>query len=107
MTVRDEFLDLGIDSTRIRWTFKGRSELLASEESKRGYALNRRVEMVFVDPENREIKAERQGGDIQTEADRPPPHPARDGFRTPAGHATGAPAGPSASRRQAHDAPDT
>jgi outer membrane protein OmpA-like peptidoglycan-associated protein len=67
--------DLGIDSTRITIEFVGKSKLYAAEVSKKGYALNRRVEMEFQDSEGREIKAERTEADLQLEGDKPPPPP--------------------------------
>ncbi len=83
--VRDVFVALGIDSTRLGISYKGKDDLVAVEDSKRGFALNRRVEMVFVDPDGRDIKATHQEGDIQLEADRPVPvpvrHPAKPGLR--------------------------
>jgi outer membrane protein OmpA-like peptidoglycan-associated protein len=73
MATRAEFETFGIDTTRMSIAYKGKSELYASEDSKRGYALNRRVEMVFVDPEGRDIQTTRQEGDLQIESDRPQP----------------------------------
>ena len=73
--VRDVFVALGVDSTRLATSYKGKDDLVATEDSKRGFALNRRVEMVFVDPDGRDIKATHQEGDIQLEADRAVPAP--------------------------------
>ena len=64
------FLALGIDSQRITTSFKGKGDLYAQEDSKKGFALNRRVEMVFVDAEGRDIVGERQEGDLQLEGDK-------------------------------------
>lgn len=61
------FLALGVDSTRISTDFKGKGDLY-EEKDTRGFALNRRVEMVFVDSDGRDIKGERQEGDLQLEA---------------------------------------
>ena len=68
---RAVFLELGIDSTRISTDFKGKGELYAEEKDTRGFALNRRVEMVFVDPDGRDIQGERQEGDLQLEGATP------------------------------------
>ena len=76
LAARRTFCNLGIDSTRITYDYKGKTELFAMEDSKRGFALNRRVEMVFVDSQGRDIKATRQERDLQLEADRPAPKPA-------------------------------
>lgn len=68
---RAVFLELGIDSTRISTDYKGKGDLYAEEKDTRGFALNRRVEMVFVDPDGRDIKGERQEGDLQLEGATP------------------------------------
>lgn len=65
------FLALGVDSTRISTDFKGKGDLYAEEKDTRGFALNRRVEMVFVDSDGRDIKGERQEGDLQLEGATP------------------------------------
>ncbi len=69
--VREVFLDLGIEVTRLSVEYKGKSELYSVEDSRRGTALNRRVEMVFVDSEGRDIKGEAQEHDLQLEQARP------------------------------------
>ncbi len=72
-----EFLAQGIDSTRMSFDWKGKSELTSQEGDKRGFALNRRVEMVFIDPDGRDITGEAQEGDLQLESGKPlHPHPA-------------------------------
>ena len=43
--VRAVFIDMGIDSTRLSTDYRGKSEPYAIEDSKRGFALNRRVEI--------------------------------------------------------------
>lgn len=68
---RAVFLELGIDSTRMSIDFKGKGDLYAEEKDTRGFALNRRVEMVFVDPDGRDIQSERQEGDLQLEGATP------------------------------------
>ena len=70
LATRSVFLDLGIDSSRLSIDYKGKGDLIATEDSKRGFALNRRVEMVFVDYAGLDIKSTRQEGDLQIEADR-------------------------------------
>lgn len=65
--VRDLMLRLGIAGERIRTINLGELEPTAEESDKRGLALNRRVEMVFEDPEGRTIETERQEGDLQIE----------------------------------------
>ena len=45
----------------------GELEPAAGEDDRRGLALNRRVEMVFEDPEGRTIEAESQENDLQIE----------------------------------------
>jgi len=65
--VRDVMVLMGIDTNRITVDHRGESELMTSEEDVRDLALNRRVEMLFVDREGLEIKAERQEGDLQLE----------------------------------------
>ena len=72
LAARAVFLELGIDSTRLSIAHKGKADLTATEDSKRGFALNRRVEMVFVDNEGREIQATSQEGDLSIESDRVP-----------------------------------
>jgi len=67
---RAVFLEMGIDSSRLATDYRGKSETYAIEDSKRGFALNRRVEMVFVDSAGNDIRGERQEGDLQLEADR-------------------------------------
>ncbi len=74
--VREVFLDLGIEVTRLSVEYKGKSELYSVEDSRRGTALNRRVEMVFVDSEGRDIKGEAQEHDLQLEQARPRRAPA-------------------------------
>lgn len=69
-SVRNVMVALGIDAARITTSFKGEADLTAEEASKTGFARNRRVEMVFVDPEGRDIKAESQEEDLQLESDR-------------------------------------
>ena len=64
------FVQMGIDSTRLSTDYRGKSELYAIEDSRRGFALNRRVEMVFVDAQGRDIRGEAQEGDLQLEAER-------------------------------------
>lgn len=68
---RAVFLELGIDSTRLSVDYKGKGDLYAEEKDTRGFALNRRVEMVFVDPDGRDIQGERQEGDLQLEGATP------------------------------------
>lgn len=68
------FLAMGIDSTRLNTDFRGKGELTAEEQDIRGFALNRRVEMVFVDSDGRDIQGERQEGDLQLEV-APPVRP--------------------------------
>ncbi len=62
--------ELGIAPARITTTFKGKSELKVTEDSKANFARNRRVEMVFVDSEGRDIQAEDQESDLQLEGDK-------------------------------------
>jgi outer membrane protein OmpA-like peptidoglycan-associated protein len=77
MAVYGVFLDMGIDSVRLTTAYKGKAELTATEDSNRGFALNRRVEMIFVDSEGREIKAQSQEQDLQLEREpHTPPRPA-------------------------------
>ena len=64
------FRELGVDSTRMSLDWKGKSELTSEEADKRGFALNRRVEMVFVDPDGRDITSQAQEGDLQLEGDK-------------------------------------
>ncbi len=70
MSVKDVFVMIGIDSSRIQVSWKGKGELYAPEDSKKGFALNRRVELVFLDPAGQRIKATRQESDLQIEGDR-------------------------------------
>ena len=67
---RAEFITMGIDSARLSTDYRGKSDLYAIEDSKKGFALNRRVEMVFVDSEGKDIGGERQEGDLQLETER-------------------------------------
>lgn len=69
--VHREMLALGIEDSRISTSFKGKSELKATEDSKANFARNRRVEMVFVDSSGLEIQAEEQEGDLQLEGSTP------------------------------------
>jgi outer membrane protein OmpA-like peptidoglycan-associated protein len=87
------FLELGIDSTRMSIDFKGKGDLYAEEKDTRGFALNRRVEMVFVDPDGRDIQSERQEGDLQLEGATPvkPKAPAVRRKVAPAAAKPGAP----------------
>lgn len=109
LAARAVFQELGVDSTRITFNYKGKSELFAVEDTKRGFALNRRVEMVFVDDGGRDIKATQQERDIQLESDRhapalapasrraaprPPLHKAAAGLPRPAAHTRPAPSRP-------------
>lgn len=64
---RSEFIAMGIDPSRLSTDFKGKADIYAIEDSKKGFALNRRVEMVFVDSEGNDISGERQEGDLQLE----------------------------------------
>ena len=64
---RSEFVAMGIDSSRLSTAYKGKSDIYAIEDSKKGFALNRRVEMVFVDSQGKDISGERQEGDLQLE----------------------------------------
>jgi outer membrane protein OmpA-like peptidoglycan-associated protein len=68
--VRAEFVAMGIDSTRLTTDSRGKSDPYAIEDSRRGFALNRRVDMVFVDAQGRDIKAQAQEGDLQLEVER-------------------------------------
>ena len=77
------FLALGVDSTRISTDFKGKGDLYSEEKDTRGFALNRRVEMVFVDSDGRDIKGERQEGDLQLEG-ATPVQPKKPAVRKPA-----------------------
>lgn len=70
MAARAAFIALGVDSARLSVAYKGKSDLIAVEDSRRGFALNRRVEMVFVDPEGLDIQGTRQEDDLQLEIDR-------------------------------------
>lgn len=70
MKVYEVFVMIGIDSSRIQTSWKGKGDLYATEDSKRGYALNRRVEMVFLDPAGQRIKSTRQETDLQIEEER-------------------------------------
>jgi len=79
--VRAVLVEMGIDSTRLSTDYRGKSEPYAIEDSKRGFALNRRVEMVFVDAQGRDIKAEAQEGDLQLEQDRSPKSGTRPGTK--------------------------
>ncbi|MCC6651650.1 MAG: hypothetical protein IT348_10925 [Candidatus Eisenbacteria bacterium] len=85
------FLELGIDSTRMSIDFKGKGDLYAEEKDTRGFALNRRVEMVFVDPDGRDIQSERQEGDLQLEGATPVKPKAPAVRRKPAATAKPAP----------------
>lgn len=67
--VRDQMVRFGVDPSRITTAFKGEADLKVSEDSKTNFARNRRVEMVFVDPEGQDIKAEDQEEDLQLESD--------------------------------------
>jgi len=69
-SVRNVMVALGIDAARITTSFKGEADLRSDEDSKTGFARNRRVEMVFVDSEGRDIQAEPQEEDLQLESDR-------------------------------------
>src|SRR5262249_3293298 len=86
---RAALVGMGIDSTRLSTDYRGKSELYSLEGSSRGFALNRRVEMVFVDARGRDLRGEAQEGDLQLQAararrpgaatkpaTRPRPHPA-------------------------------
>ena len=66
--VRGVLLEMGIDSLRISHDYRGKSQLYSVEDSKRGFALNRRVDMVFVDSEGRDIRATSQEEDLQLES---------------------------------------
>lgn len=83
------FRELGISPDRMSTDFKGKEELTAEEKDTRGFALNRRVEMVFVDPDGRDIKSEAQEGDLQLEKSKPAApavkHPVRKPLAKPAG----------------------
>jgi outer membrane protein OmpA-like peptidoglycan-associated protein len=72
--VRDVIVALGIAPARLSTHYRGKSDLYAIEDSKKGFALNRRVEMVFVDAEGRDIRGEAQEGDLQIEKDRAKAH---------------------------------
>ena len=76
---RAVFIELGIDSARIATDYRGKSDTYAIEDSKRGFALNRRVEMVFVDPQGHDIAGERQEGDLQLEGE----HSSKPQFSVP------------------------
>ena len=68
--VRNVMVKLGIDPARITTAFKGEGDLKVTEDSKANFARNRRVEMVFVDSEGHDIKAEDQEEDLQLETDK-------------------------------------
>lgn len=68
--VQAEMVRLGVAASRITTAFKGEADLKVSEDSKSNFARNRRVEMVFVDPEGQDIQAEDQEEDLQLESDR-------------------------------------
>lgn len=94
LAVERVFLELGIDSTRLTTAYKGKSEPTATEDSNRGFALNRRVEMIFVDSEGREIKAQAQEGDLQLERERAPARSAKPAASRPAKPGGAKPAAP-------------
>jgi len=93
--VKAELTQAGVDSARLATDYRGKTDLYALEESKRGYALNRRVEMVFVDAQGRDIKAAAQEGDLQLEqtpAKKPAPSRRAPKPATPAAPGRQAPA---------------
>ena len=57
----------GVALNRIATEAKGKTQLIENENLKMGRALSRRVELVYVDPEGREIQTIRQNQDIQLE----------------------------------------
>jgi outer membrane protein OmpA-like peptidoglycan-associated protein len=65
---------LGVDSTRLSVAYRGKADPTAAEDSRRGFALNRRVEMSFMDPEGRDVRGVVQEGDLQVESGAAP-HP--------------------------------
>ena len=68
LAVRTVFLELGIDPMRLIVSYRGKADLTSAEDSRRGLALNRRVEMTFVVQE----------GDLQVETGAAPlAHPKR------------------------------
>ena len=46
---------------------EGETQLIDNDEAKMGHALSRRVELVYVDPEGKEVKTYRQTADLQLE----------------------------------------
>jgi len=78
LAVRTVFLELGIDPMRLIVSYRGKADLTSAEDSRRGLALNRRVEMTFVDSEGRDVRGVVQEGDLQVETGAAPlAHPKR------------------------------
>ena len=44
---------------------EGETQFIANDEAKMGHALSRWVELVYVDPEGKEVKTYRQTADLQ------------------------------------------
>lgn len=65
--VRVAMIVRGVEPERITVDSKGKDGLAAREDSARGFALNRRVEMQFADAEGRPIESEHQEQDLQLE----------------------------------------
>lgn len=57
----------GIDLSRIAVEAKGKTQIIQDQDQKLGQALSRRVELVYVDPEGKEIQSTRQHQDVQIE----------------------------------------
>ena len=65
--VASYLIDHGIAESRIAMEAEGETQLIENDEAKMGHALSRRVELVYVDPEGKEVKTYRQTADLQLE----------------------------------------
>lgn len=66
-SVLDYLQQQQIDLSRIAVEAKGKTQAIDDQDQKVGHALSRRVELVYVDPEGKEIKTIRQQQDLQLE----------------------------------------
>nr|WP_298891590.1 OmpA family protein [uncultured Acinetobacter sp.] len=65
--VASYLIEHGIAESRIAMEAEGETQLIDNDEAKMGHALSRRVELVYVDPEGKEVKTYRQTADLQLE----------------------------------------
>ena len=65
--VASYLIEHGIAESRIAMEAEGETQLIDNNEAKMGHALSRRVELIYVDPEGKEVKTYRQTADLQLE----------------------------------------